>query len=510
MRLKITYLFILLLVPLSRLQGQNTFEKEFNNGYFSNGNTLIQTKDNGFLVCGEYIFKVDSIGNLVWSKFITDDLYSAEINAICNSSNNHYIIAGTESRGTFISKIDSLGNIIWKVLSLRVIAYPTLAPSPDGGCIIAAGDNGGDSIYVMRIANDGELVWRLNLLHYRYNYNISSIIPFGDTSFLICGGRDEPKLGIVSIIIQVGISGTVMKFYKISSTNINLALSICKLKSGGFAICGFHGIEGNFNIYIAKFDSLGSLLWGKEIESFGTEDGRSIIEAGNEDLIVVCGQRAINGTGGDDSTLILRMDKLGNVKSVKLLNGFMVPNAIIRTSDNEFVFTGNKNHNSDNKMFLMKLDSESNGCNLQDQLFTDHLVGTRLTDTLPISCGGVLDSSHIILKDIINFKEIDLCNMSSVSLASSQEESISLSPNPLISGKLVKIHVNENLPSGIYELSLLDLLGNTIRKEKIYLSGTKQDILFDISKCVAGAYIVELQSETRLEMVHKLKFIKEN
>ncbi len=118
--------------------GDTLWTKSFGTLYDERGYTVFQTNDNGFLSIGQinfgsaqariYFSKLDSSGNLIWSRIYGDTLKTYEIIssdcAVYNSYTSSLIITGRYVSGLsildttklFIVSIDTSGNRIWEKL----------------------------------------------------------------------------------------------------------------------------------------------------------------------------------------------------------------------------------------------------------------------------------------------------------------------------------------------------------------------------------------------------------
>jgi len=499
--------------------GQAMFEKEVEFGTYTRGIAIVQTSDGGYLVGGnrygtygsdpinlyyDYpgIIKFDRDGNIQWAKF-TRSGFPGEIYSLAESSDGNYFASGNitidSSLKGFIMKFDSAGNTLWSRVN-RYSSAICLSPSYDGGCIIGFQTQGS---MVMRISSDGSVVWADSISEgYANPY---SIIRLPDSNYLVVSDLNFT-------MTKINLSGTIAWCEVLSASPTIFELSSCITSDGGFAACGVvEASSDNSDIYIAKFDSSGSLLWGKEIDEFSFEEGLSIVEGDKGDLVVTC---FANPTGA----MIMTVDKDGEVKTLKSLVGgtFAGGNAfdlsaIIRSSDGGFVFTGgvgNSTSHIGGGLILAKLDSFANGCNLKNELYTVKPFGTMAAQTFTISPSGVLDSSNITFEADLTFNEIDLCNLSSVPV-NQEAGNISLYPNPFHGNELLTLSIDGSLPSGEYEISIVDLLGNIVRKENVNLSGTKQDIFLVVSEFDAGIYIIEIKGKNGSRILRQIKLIKE-
>jgi len=197
------YFYVLKLDSKGDIQWQNLFggsqmegEKEFIESAFS----IQQTDDEGYIItgpsgakdipgvknngnCDYFILKLDSDGNIIWQKMYGGSGYDNAF-SIQQTEDGGYIVAGfsdsTDIPGIknngymdiYIIKIDLKGNIIWQKMyggSGYDKAF-SIQQTEDGGYIIAGlsdstdipglKNNGGDSIYIIKINLKGDIIWQ--------------------------------------------------------------------------------------------------------------------------------------------------------------------------------------------------------------------------------------------------------------------------------------------------------------------------------------------------------------
>lgn len=124
-----------IIIVKTDLFGDTLWTNTIGSNYDEYGYSVFRTYDNGFLSIGEiylpggqaklYFSKIDSLGNLLWSKIYGDTLKTFDLRssdcAVFNSFSNSYLITGRYLTGTssldtvklFIISIDSNGNKIW-------------------------------------------------------------------------------------------------------------------------------------------------------------------------------------------------------------------------------------------------------------------------------------------------------------------------------------------------------------------------------------------------------------
>jgi phage-related tail fiber protein len=142
--------------------------------------SIIQSSDGGYVVAGRtfsfetvsydfYVVKLDSGGNIVWTKAIGGNS-SEEAYSITQSSDGGYVVAGlTQSFGAgnediYVVKLDSSGNVLWtKTIggSYGDGAY-SIIQSSDGGYVVAGWTSSfgaGSGVYVVKLDSSGNVLW---------------------------------------------------------------------------------------------------------------------------------------------------------------------------------------------------------------------------------------------------------------------------------------------------------------------------------------------------------------
>jgi hypothetical protein len=169
------------------------FEKTIGGSGIDFANSIIQSSDGGYVVAGWtdsfgaggrdfYVVKLDSAGNVQWTKTIggsnADYAYS-----IVQSSDGGYAVAGrTSSFGAgsyniYVVKLDSAGNVQWtKTIGGSNDDYAvSIIQSSDGGYVVAGWTDsfgaGGSDIYVVKMGPLGDICWSRGIT----NYVVSSV-----------------------------------------------------------------------------------------------------------------------------------------------------------------------------------------------------------------------------------------------------------------------------------------------------------------------------------------------
>ncbi len=117
------------------------------------GNSIIQTSDGGYIIVGEtnsfgagewdiYIIRLDSVGNVQWTKTLGGSGIDYGRRIIETMDKNYIVLGETGSFGNYgdiyIVKIDSGGNVLWSktVGGFDDDASASIIQTSDGGCAI--------------------------------------------------------------------------------------------------------------------------------------------------------------------------------------------------------------------------------------------------------------------------------------------------------------------------------------------------------------------------------------
>ena len=238
-----------------------------------------------------WLVSTDAEGNQLWNK--TFDTGFVEVAySIIETDNGGFILAGEkmlvnpdggiEDHDGYIVHTDEEGNLLRDM---------TLGGSPT------------DILYSVIEADEGSFVVSGYIDNYEDEFNK------GDT-WLMCFSTD----------------GRYLWSSNFEGSGINIARSIIKVKTGGFAFVSQSSSLGvGFDIFLKKVDNLGVNLWNRTFDTGSNEIGNSIIEIND-------GGYAIAGTyGWYRNGWLVRTDSMGFL----LWNKTYSMGSIVTDSDNK-------------------------------------------------------------------------------------------------------------------------------------------------------------------------------
>lgn len=331
-------------------QWQKKFSSSGNDGLSAVG----QTSDGGYLVLAfpdqfvsdgdfantrgasdAWLFKLDSVGNVVWKKNYggtkTDILTSFEFTSDGNiilagmtNSNDGDIKnyhSGLDKVDAWILKLDLNGNIIWsKCYGGWWDEYAnSVHQTSDGGYIIAAqcdGDDGdvtdtkgsGD-YWLIKIDSIGNLIWEKALGSY-FQETVNDAVELSNGSYMVSG----------------------------SST------------ANGGDVTGHKGQTGYSDIWIVNLDKNGNVQWQKSFGSTQDDVGGSILNTTSGYIISGNSNKAdedVSKNFGDYDMWILKIDDAGNKLWEESFGGSQsdYPYLSLQTSDGGYAVLGNSSSN---------------------------------------------------------------------------------------------------------------------------------------------------------------------
>jgi hypothetical protein len=351
--------------------------------------SISQTSDGGYIAGGwtysyeaggvnSFIIKLNSLGNIEWSKAIggsSDD----EIYSISQTSDGGYIAVGnTLSYGAgswdaFIIKLNSLGNIEWfkTIGGSSSDSIYSISQTSDGG-YIAGGwtlnyGAGSWDAFIIKLNSSGNIEWSKAIGGSDYDY-IYSISQTSDGGY-IAGGRTL-NYGAGSwdaFIIKLNSSGNIEWSKAIGGSDYDYIYSISQTSDGGYIVGGStqsYG-AGNWDAFIIKLNSSGNIEWSKAIGGSNIDEIASIFPTSDGGYIAGGWTRSY-GAGGYDA-FIIKLDSYGNASSctnIQAINPQISSISPTVTSPSPTVTSPSPSSTSPSPTVTSPSPQESNACQM--------------------------------------------------------------------------------------------------------------------------------------------------
>jgi hypothetical protein len=470
---------------------------------------------------GMFLVKYDAAGNVIWAKEASGSNDNFANSVATDALGNIYIA------GQFYSTIITFGSITLTDPGMFVVKY-----DPSGNIIWAKDANGNNSSVVCSIALDD-----LGNIFVGGKFGANSLIIGSDT--LLFGYYDRFVAKYDTAGNPIWARGLYTGGY---IENVDAPFISADKFGNVYATGGFHvGTcvivttqlvnQGDDNIYLAKFNGSGNLLWAKRFGDSGHNDGTSVAvdTSGNiyiagyfTDVNIIFSPVTIVGGGGLHAYLV-KLDPNGNAiwgNKIKWLWGYKPVK--IATDKNQCVYiTGYFGSTAGSPallftptdslvnegLFLAKYDSDGNFKWARDAIRTGNkinratsvsvdgfgvsfIAGYFATDTLIFDANTIYNTNFsfsvfvaamnttTLVKDNMNFHEKDF----------------SVFPNPSLGRFYVLTNPNEQSSIIIYDMMGKEVLNRKINNEmeRIDLSTQPKGVYFVTASTESGRYSTKI------------------
>jgi hypothetical protein len=295
------------------------------------GISINLTNDDGYIVCAIgadqkshiYLFKLDSVGNTLWTKEYADTAASwVEANTAIQTSDGGYIIAA-KSQGMdyrmWIIKTDTAGNITWSKKynnGLSKNRACDIRQTSDHGYIVTGKTSdygaGLDDVYLLRLDSSGGILWNKIFGSVTADAgNCVRITP--DGGYIICGTTYGFGAGLYDILlIKTDSLGSFQwaKAYGTPTRQEGYALAV--MPDGGFAITGSHIDQNNrYRAPLIRTDASGNVLYSKYFPGrSGNSFGYDINATTDGGIILVI--TTADSVSNQQDALVIKTDFNGN------------------------------------------------------------------------------------------------------------------------------------------------------------------------------------------------------
>lgn len=281
------------------------------------GNLLLLTQENGNEASYSVIYKMDSLGNILWKKEYRKGNISALKDIIVTQDGNYslvgtYSITAAERFGWFV-QINSNGDLVKEKSYSKQEMMIGKSLVENNQELFVVGDLEYETTFLYKLDQNGDIQWRKKISKGIYDLNRSLIIT-NDNNLIISGvthrlGPDRENLWVVKMDLQGNViweNGFGQKNYLFSTSGNDSPTDIIESESGALYLTGggryYPGLGAptmESNIWVFKISpENGSLMWSKEYgsnEVYTWDLSYSITELDDGELVVV-------GNKEDDET----------------------------------------------------------------------------------------------------------------------------------------------------------------------------------------------------------------
>jgi hypothetical protein len=283
-----------------------------------------------------FLIKYDPNGNILWTA------YSGKFNngiAIDNISGNIYV-TGTDNSDAYLMKYNSSGSLIWaKWLNITSEDVAEGVATDGSGNIYITGyiytDSSYEDIFLSKYDTNGNLKWtrQLGTIDFERAHAVATDISgniyiTGYTESGLDGNPNNDGLYYDIFLTKYDTNGNKIWTKQLGTSADDEAYSITTDSYGNIYVTGrtwgsLGGTNaGNVDIFLAKYDASGGIIWIKQLGTNGNDEGRGIVvdSSGN---IYITGETSGNLDGnvnaGIFDAFLSKYDTNGNKLWTKLI-----------------------------------------------------------------------------------------------------------------------------------------------------------------------------------------------
>jgi len=264
-------------------------------------------------------------------------------------------------------------------------AVRSLAPTPDGGYIMAGYYNGNSRIFLIKTDADGKQQWSKQIVAGGPSSSTEAfaVVTTRDSGYAIAGYVDEDALGPADrevYLLKTDAFGNKLWDQTFGGNFDDEARAMTELSDGSLVLTGFQQYVGaKENVFALQTDSYGNLVW---FNTYGQQEyrrrGISIVAIPNGDFVIAGESKTQLSALFDKDVLALRINASGTLiwDNDYSLTGSLGNNqddearAVTRTDDGSFVLAGITNADSPSDQgFLLKIDGNGSLTPIWQKIF---------------------------------------------------------------------------------------------------------------------------------------------
>jgi hypothetical protein len=317
------------------------------------------------------ILKTDPTGQIQWARNFTEindpnqqtpTIYPSETYTILQTADEGYVLAGTSYGGyhtCFMFKVNSQGNLLWSKIYTPSdeesnAGVNSMIKTSDGGFAIAgfkSTSEGYSDFWLIKVDSQGEAQWNQTYNSGSYKDSWGTDVPRDDQAMTLTQTRDggyalagsstvysasTSSVVYASWIVKTDAQGKQLWNQGYDEPNGNRKYQILQTTDGGYAIAG----TLNGETCLMKTDPTGHLQWGKtypdqyEIESYNSACGLVQLNDGG---YAVGGTLAGGNLAHQSADLgLIRLDSAGEVVWTKTFNAEENPTTGQKTAETAY------------------------------------------------------------------------------------------------------------------------------------------------------------------------------
>lgn len=525
MKINYTLSPFLLFFFLNNTSFTQNFQRTFGNSGGEIGTCIKSTLDGNYIISGmssgfsngyedAYLLKMDTGGNIVWSKAY-GGTYQDKAYNVASCSDGGFMLTGytsvyaTSSNWDLLMlKTDSDGNNIWsRSVGGSKDDFGWYVTETNDGGFLSIGATKSFNIgnwdgYVVKTDASGTLQWTKVLGGSNSDY-FHGMSKTSDGGFILTGITSTNSFGSSDIwLVKLNSIGDTLWTRQYGKATEDAGNAVIQTNDGGYMIAGDIHVNpnaGNHNSCLLKTDSNGNLQWAKTYGSNpGTEIAWDLRQTSNGDYLLF-GSSAFYGNGGGGDMLTIKTDNSGNLKWAKAYGSTAFDDFWYsqKSAGEGTMMVGSSSAGTQN-VFVISTDSLGNSaCN------TTSVVPDVNTPVLQVRSGtivttGGLSGTPTILTYSVTTISSDPCTAVTVSENESLNQNVFVYPNPFMDKAVVYL---PEIFSPETKFKLFDVFGKEVHPTIIR---NPEGFIIYRGDLSSGIYFYKLETINRTEASGKV------
>lgn len=313
-----------------------------------------------------WIVKTDSAGNVLWRTVLNGvDPHKSAFTSVTQAADGGFVAVGFEggfpdSSQLLIAKFNSAGIFQWqkKYGGSNVDIAHHIYRTSTNGFIIAGTTNsndgdvtgnhsiGGADVWMLRINNNGDLIWK-KCFGGTGGEKARSVIQMADHGFLVAGSATSTNGDLTgnngatdAWLFKTDSSGNLLWQKNYGSTGVETFRSVAVTPDHSIVVTGnadptstiTNGTKPLENVWVVKTDFNGNVIWSQAYGGSGFERGFHVLPLPNNSLLVAAYTRSddmdVSGNNGNADMWLINI----------LPNGTLNWQKTIGTANNDYGF----------------------------------------------------------------------------------------------------------------------------------------------------------------------------
>jgi hypothetical protein len=293
-------------------EGNKLWDKMFNRGGYAETNSVQQTTDGGYILCGTvntketgtwifyiWLIRTDAEGNKLWDKLLVSSKQGAWGNSVQQTTDGGYIVCGRSDDHVRLIKTDTEGNTTWDktFVARRMDQGNSVQQTTDGGYIVCGWTVpligsmiGKPNVWLIKTDAEGNKLWDKMFGGELYAEG-ASVQQTTDGGYIICGvGETEKNIGALSPLLMKTDADGNKVWDRIFDRGYGYSNK--QTTDGGYILCGETRLHAG---WVIKTDAEGNKLWNKKIGK-GFASANSVQQTADGGYVTCGGESSAGAT----------------------------------------------------------------------------------------------------------------------------------------------------------------------------------------------------------------------